>query len=91
MELESKWNYFIKCKQKKRIIKKLRDEIFTWTMNLPHCLTQKCQKLSQLQSSWTPTLEATVEKNHQQQIRAYRLSASPRDFAPMHWWQREMC
>jgi hypothetical protein len=44
-----------------------------------------------LQSSWTPTLEATVEKNHQQQIRAYRLSASPRDFAPMHWWQREMC
>jgi hypothetical protein len=60
-------------------------------MNPPHCLTQKCQKLNQLPSSWTPTSKATLDKSHQQQIRAYILSTSPRDFAPLYWWQKKMC
>jgi hypothetical protein len=39
-------------------------------MKPPHCLTQKCQKLSQLLSLWTPPLEVALDENHQQQIRA---------------------
>jgi hypothetical protein len=60
MELQSKWNFCVKCKQEQKSRKKVRNKILTWTMNLPHCLPQKCQKLSQLPSSWTPTLEATL-------------------------------
>jgi hypothetical protein len=39
MELESKWNYCVKCKQKIESHKKLKDETLTLTMDLPHCLT----------------------------------------------------
>jgi hypothetical protein len=42
MELESKWNSYFKCKQERESHKKLQDEILTWTMNPPHCLTRKC-------------------------------------------------
>ncbi len=57
MELESKWNSYFECKQKRKNHKKLRDKILTWTMNPPHSLTHICQKLNQLPNSWTPTLE----------------------------------
>jgi hypothetical protein len=65
MELKSKWNSCVKCKQERKSHKKLRDEIFTWTMNPTHFLTQKCQKLSQLPSSWTHASKTAPEKNHQ--------------------------
>jgi len=42
MELERKWNSYFKCKQERESHKKLKDEIFTWTMNRPHFLTRKC-------------------------------------------------
>ncbi len=57
IELESKWKSCFECKQEKKNHKKLRDEILTWTMNPPHCLTQICQKLNQLPNSWTPNSE----------------------------------
>jgi hypothetical protein len=91
MELESKWNSYVKCKQEKDSKKMLRDEIFTWTMNPPHCLPSECQKLNQLPNSWTLASKTTFDKSHQQRIRAYRLSTSPRDFVPLYWWQRKMC
>jgi hypothetical protein len=34
-------------------------------MKPPHCLTQKCQKLNQLPSSWTLALETTPDESHQ--------------------------
>jgi hypothetical protein len=88
MELKSKYNSNVKCKQERNNQNKLRDEIITFTMNPSHCLTQKCQKLKQLPSSWTLALETTLDKSHQQQIRAYKLSTFPRDFAPLYWWQK---
>jgi hypothetical protein len=42
MEFESKWNSYVKCKQKRENKKQLKEEILTWTMNHAHCLTQKC-------------------------------------------------
>jgi hypothetical protein len=62
MELESNWNSCVKCKQEKQNHKKLKDKIITWTMNPPHFLTRKCQKLNQLPSSWTPTLEVALTR-----------------------------
>jgi hypothetical protein len=66
MELESKWNSCVKFKQERGSHKKLRNKILIWTMNPPHYLTQKCQKLSQLPSSWTLALEAAFNESHQQ-------------------------
>ncbi len=64
MELESKWNSCVKCKHERESHKKLKDKIFTWTMNPPHCLTQKCKKLSQLPRSWTLASEVVIDENH---------------------------
>jgi hypothetical protein len=71
MELEWKWtSYNFECTKKKGSHRKLTKEVLTWTMNPPHCLTQKCQKLSQLSSSWTLASKPAPNESHQQQIRA---------------------
>jgi len=69
MEFKCKWNSSLECMEERRNCKKFAKEIFMWTMKPPHCLTWKCQKLSQLPSSWTLALEVTLNENHQQQIR----------------------
>jgi hypothetical protein len=60
MELEWKWtSYSFEYIGSHR---KFTKEIITWTLKPPHCLTQKCQKLNQLLSSWTPASKATLNE-----------------------------
>ncbi len=66
MEVECKWNSNFELTEEKRNHRNFVGEIFTRTMKPPYCLTQKCKKLSQFVSSWTPTLEVTLDESHQQ-------------------------
>jgi hypothetical protein len=64
-EVEYKWNSNFESIKKKGNHRKFVEEIFTWTVKPPHCLTQKCQKLSQLPSSWTLASKITLDESHQ--------------------------
>jgi hypothetical protein len=65
MKVECKWNSNFECTIEKGGHRKFAKKIFLWTMEPPHCLTQKCKKLNQLPSSWTFVSEVTPYENHQ--------------------------
>jgi len=67
MEVKCKCNSNFELMKEKRSHRKFVGEILTWTMKT-HCLTQKCSKLNQFASSWTPASETAHDDNHQEQI-----------------------
>jgi hypothetical protein len=64
MKIECKWNSNFELTKEKRSHRNFVGEILTWTMKPHHCLTQKCQKLSQFVSSWTSTSKLAFDENH---------------------------
>jgi hypothetical protein len=73
----------LEFKKDKRKIKIEHNNLVELTSNMkpPHCRTWKCQKLSQLLSSWMAPLLATLNEYHQDQMIAYWNSASSKDVA----------
>jgi hypothetical protein len=69
MKVECKCNSNFELTKEKGSHRKFLGEILIWTMKPPHCLTQKCQKLSQFVNLCTHASEITFIESHQQQIR----------------------
>jgi hypothetical protein len=66
MKVLWKWtSYSFQCTKKKGRHRKFIEEVLTWTMKPPHCLTRKCQKLNQLLSTWTLASEPAPDDSHQ--------------------------
>ncbi len=68
-----------------------RDGKHTCFINLPHCLTWKCQKLSQFSNFWNLASSIALNKYHQHWMVAYKAFASSNDVSFLYSWHNALC